>query len=109
MEYENCFKYMFNSIPDYEKIVLLIFLIRKDKKLLKEVGFSKTDINLLNLEFKNVLIEEHENYFDYGKDQEESVLEKFLKKVNGTILQYYFYTSILFLKILDMEELLFYH
>ena len=79
---------MFKSKPDYEKIVLLIFLIQKDKNLLKEVGFSK---NLLNLEFKNILIEEHEKYFDYVKNQEESVLEKFLKKVNGTILQYYFW------------------
>ena len=69
---------MFESISDYRKIVLLIFLTQNDKNLLKEIGFSKSEINRLNLEFKDILIEEHENYLDYNKDQEESVLEKFL-------------------------------
>ena len=76
----NYFKDFFESIPDYRKIVLLIFLIQNDKNLLKEIGFSKNDILLLNLEFKNVLLEEFENYLDYIKDQEESFLEKFLNK-----------------------------
>ena len=76
----NYFKDVFESITDYRKIVLLIFLIQNDKNLLKEVGFSKNDINLLNLEFKNILIEEFENYLDYIKNQEESILEEFLNK-----------------------------
>ena len=71
---------MFESIPDCRKIVLLTFLIQNDKNLLKEIGFSKADINSLNLEFKNILLEEFENYLDYTKDQEESILEKFLNK-----------------------------
>ena len=74
------FKDIFESIPDYRKIILLIFLIQNDKNLLKEVGFSKNDINLLNLEFKNILLEEFANYLDYIKDREESILEKFLNK-----------------------------
>ena len=37
----NYFKDMFESIPDYRKIVLLIFLIQNDKNLLKEICFSK--------------------------------------------------------------------
>ena len=45
MNYENIFKELFESIPDYKKIVLLIFLIQNDKKLLKEIGFTKIDIN----------------------------------------------------------------
>ena len=57
-----------------------MFLIQNDKNLLKEIGFSKNDINLLNLEFKNILLEEFQNYLDYIKDQEESILEKFLNK-----------------------------
>ena len=65
MNYENYFKDLFGSIPDYRKIVLLIFLIQNDKDLLKEVGFSKNDINRLNLEFKNNLIEQLEEYLDY--------------------------------------------
>ena len=76
----NYFKDLFESIPDYRKIVLLMFLIKDDKNLLKEVGFGKNDINLLSLEFKNILLEEYENYLDYIKNEEESVIEKFLNK-----------------------------
>ena len=76
----NYFKDMFESIPDYKKIVLLIFLIQNDKNLLKEIGLSKKDINLLNLEFKNILLEEFEEYLSYIKNEEESILEKFLNK-----------------------------
>ena len=80
MENDNYFKDIFESIHDYRKIVLLIFLIQNDKNLLKEIGFSKNIINLLNLEFKNILLEEFENYLDYIKNEEESILEKFLNK-----------------------------
>ena len=69
---------IFESINDYKKIVLLIFLIQNDKNLLKEIGFSKKVINLLNLEFKNIIIEEFEENLSYMKNEEESVLEKFL-------------------------------
>ena len=74
----NYFKELFESITDYRKTVLLLFLIQNEKNLLKEIGFSKNDNYLLNLEFKIVLLEEYENYLDYIKDQEEYVLEKFL-------------------------------
>ena len=80
MNYENYFKDIFESIPDYRKIVLLIFLIQNDKNLLKEIGFSERDINLLNLEFKNISLEGYEEYLDYIKNEEESVIEKFLNK-----------------------------
>ena len=80
MNNENYFKDILESIHDYRKIVLLIFLIQNDKNLLKEIGFSKNDINLLNLEFKNILLEEFENFLYYIKDREESILEKFLNK-----------------------------
>ena len=71
MNNSNNFRDLFESKTDYKKIVLLIFLIQNDKNLLKEIGFSKNDINLLNLEFKNILLEEFENYLDYIKDKEE--------------------------------------
>ena len=80
MDNSDYFKDIFESITDYRKIVLLIFLIQNDQNLLKEIGFSKNDIILLNLEFKNILIEEFENYLDYIKNEEESILEKFLYK-----------------------------
>ena len=77
---DNYFKDLFESIHDYRKMVLIIFLIQNDKNLLKEIGFSKNAINRLNIEFKNILLEEFENYLDYIKDKEESILEKFLNK-----------------------------
>ena len=74
------FRDILESIRDYRKIVLIIFLIQNDKNLLKEIGFSERNINQLNLEFENILMEEYENYLDFVKDQEESILEKFLNK-----------------------------
>ena len=41
MDNSNYFKEIFESIPDYRKLVLLIFLIQNDKNLLKEISFSK--------------------------------------------------------------------
>ena len=78
MDNKNFFKDLFESIHDYKKIVLLIFLIQNDKNLLHEVGFSQRDINRLSLEFKNISLEEFEEYLSYIKNEEESVLEKFL-------------------------------
>ena len=80
MNNSNYFKDIFESIPDYRKMVFLLFLIKNDKDLLLEIGFSKNDINRLNFEFKNILIEQHEDYLDYVKDQEESIIEKILNK-----------------------------
>ena len=82
MDNINCFKDMFESIPDYKKIKVLVFLIQYDKNLLIEIGFSKKDkdIDLLNLEFKKILLAQNEEYLDYVKDQEESILEKILNK-----------------------------
>ena len=74
------FKDLFESIIDYRKVVLLMFSINDDKNLLQEVGISKKDITLLLLEFKKKLKEEYENYLDYIKDQDESLIEGFLNK-----------------------------
>ena len=80
MNNSNYFKDKFKSIPDDRKIVLLIFLSQNDKNLLNEIGFSKNDINNLNLEFENILLEEYEDYLDYIKNEEESIIEKILNK-----------------------------
>ena len=80
MNYDTYFKYMFESITDYRKIVLLMFLIKKDNDLLIEIGFSQHDVSHLNKEFKKILMEEYEKHLGYMKDQEEFVLEKFLNK-----------------------------
>ena len=80
MDNSNYFKDIFESIQDDEKKVLLIFLIQNDKNLLNEIGFSKNNINRLNLEFKNILLEEFEDYLSYIKNEEEPFIEKILNK-----------------------------
>ena len=80
MDNINYFRDLFESITDYRKIVLLMFLIKNDNDLLKECGFSKDDINRLCKEFKNILIEQNEEYIAIIKDQKQSIIEKFLNK-----------------------------
>ena len=80
MDNVNYFKDLFESIPDYKKIVLLLFLIKNDVNFLYECGFLKGDINGLYKEFKTILLELNEDYLDHNKNQEESILEKFLNK-----------------------------
>ena len=72
-------KDMFESFYDFKKKVVLIFLLQKNKNLLKEIGFSRNVINRLSVECKNILIEQHEGYLDYVKNEDESAVEKFLK------------------------------
>ena len=74
----NYFKGLFESITDYRKIVLLIFLFQNDKNLLHEVGFSERHVNQLNLKFEIILIEQLEEPLDYVKNEEESIVERFL-------------------------------
>ena len=76
----NCFTDLFESIPDYKKIVLLMFLFKNDVIFLYKCGSLKGVINFLYKEYKNILLELNEEYLDHIKNQEESVLEKFLKK-----------------------------
>ena len=78
MNNTNYFNDLFESIPNYRKVILLIFLIKNDKDLLLEIGFSERDINSLNKEFKNILLELNEEYLDHIKNQEETIIEKIL-------------------------------
>ena len=60
--------------------MLLKFLFKDDNDLLTEWDFLKDDILRLNLEFKNLLMEQNEEYLDYIKNEEESIVEKLLNK-----------------------------
>ena len=80
MNNENYFKDIFLSIHDYRKIVLLIFSIQNDRNLLKEIGFNKSDINRLSLDFKIILLEQNEEDLSYIKNEEGSLIEKILNK-----------------------------
>ena len=70
----------FESILDYRKIVLLMFLIKNDVDFLYECGFLKSDVNFIYKEFKKILLESNEDYLDHIKHQEESISETFLNK-----------------------------
>ena len=80
MDNVNYFKDLLESIPDYKKIVLLMFLIKNDVNFLYECGFLKGDINFLYKEFKLILLELNENYLDYIKNEEEGITEKILNR-----------------------------
>ena len=71
---------LFESIPDFKKIVLLMLLVKNDVSFLYESGFLKGEINFPYEEFKNKLLELNEDYLDHIKNQEEPILEKFLNK-----------------------------
>ena len=47
MDNINYFKDLFESIPDYRKTLLLLFLIKNDGELSTECGFLKKDVNNL--------------------------------------------------------------
>ena len=76
----NYFTDLFESIADYQKIVLLLFLIKNGVNLSCECGFLKGDINLLYKEYENILLQLNEEYLDHIKNQQELFLEKFSNK-----------------------------
>ena len=76
----NYFKDLFESIPVYKKIVLLMFLVKNDVIFLYECGFLKGDINFLNKEFKTILLELNEDYLDHITYQEVAIIEIILNK-----------------------------
>ena len=86
----NYFEDLFESIPDYRKIVILMFLINNDVNLLYECGFLKGEIHNLYKKFKKILLELNEEYLDHFKYQEESLLETFLygSKWNNTLIAF---------------------
>ena len=74
-----------------------MFLIENDVDIINECGFSKNDINHQSLEFKNNLLQQKEQYLDYVKNEEESVIEEILNSKWKLILLQCF-------KMLDMKE-----
>ena len=80
MDHVNYFKDLFESIPDYRKIVLSMFLKENYVHLLNKCGYIKTDNIRLSLEFKNKLLEQIEENLDFIKNDEESFLEKLLNE-----------------------------
>ena len=61
-------KHCFESIPDYRKVVIIVFLIKGDVDNLHECGVFKNDIVHLQTEFNEISKEQHEKYLDYIPD-----------------------------------------
>ena len=80
MNHVNYFKYLFEPIPDYRKIVLIKFLIRNDNKFLQDCDFLNSDIESFKKEFKKILTEQNEEYLAYIKNEGEALVERFLNK-----------------------------
>ena len=57
-----------------------MFLIKIDADLITERGYLKNDIKNLKKELKNFLVEKVEDYLDYIKNEDESIIEKKLNK-----------------------------
>ena len=79
MDNINCFKNFFKSIQSLRKLVFLMVLIKNDGDLLKECCYLKKHNNRLCLEFKNILMEQNEEYLDYIIHEQNCNIEKILK------------------------------
>ena len=61
MDNINLFTDLFESIPDYRKIVFSMFSIKNDVGFLTECGLLKNDLNRLCSEFENIFTEQNED------------------------------------------------
>ena len=80
MEDINYFKDMLESIPNYRKIILLCFIIKRDDVILREFGLSDDFIEKLYNDCKQIMISDMDQYFSHIKNLEESIIEKILIK-----------------------------
>ena len=79
MEDINYFKDKLLSIHDFRKIVLLIFIIKRDDTLLTEMGLSNVFITKLYKKCEKIFKLEMEDYESHIKNLEESILEELNK------------------------------
>ena len=80
MEDINYFKDMLESIPNYRKIILLCFIIKRDNVILREFGLSDDFLEKLYNDCKQIMISDMDQYFSHIKNLEESIVEKILIK-----------------------------
>ena len=78
MEDIKYFKDILESIPNYRKIILLCFIIKRDDVILKEFGFSDDFIKKLYNDCKQIMISDMDQYYSHIKNLEESIIEKIL-------------------------------
>ena len=70
----------FESTPGCRNSVIFLYSDEYIDDLSDEYGFLKNDSNRLCLGFETNLIEQNDEFFDDNKLEEESTLERFLKK-----------------------------
>ena len=87
MNHLNFFKDMFVSIQDFSKILLIMFFFKNEGDLLHESVYLKKDNNRLRLQNKKVSMEQNDDYLDYIKNQEKSIIEEILKILNEEMEQ----------------------
>ena len=78
MEDISYFKDMLESIPNYRKIMLLCFIIKRDDVMLKEFGLSDNFIKKLYNDCKQIMISDMDQYYSHIKNLEQSIIEKIL-------------------------------
>ena len=76
MDHVNFSKDLFESLSDYRKTVLIVFSIKNDV----DCRSLKIDFICLCLEFKNISLQQNEEYLDYFKNEEESINGRILEK-----------------------------
>ena len=81
------FKDLFEPIPDYRRITLLMLIVEKDNDLLYENVFLNDDVECLLGEFENLFNEQKEDSLDYVKHAEKSINEKSPKKLNENFFE----------------------
>ena len=78
MEDINYFKDKLESIPNYRKIILLCFIIKRDDVMLKEFGLSDIFIKKLYIDCEQIIISDMYQYYSHIKNLEQSIIEKIL-------------------------------
>ena len=65
MDHVSYFKYMFESILDYRKIVFLMVSYENDLDFSNKCGFLRNQSNRFSLECKKFLNDQIEDYLDF--------------------------------------------
>ena len=72
-------KDFFEAIPDYRKIVLIMFLFKNVFDFLTKCAYPKIDNICISSEIKNISKDQNGKYLKYTKNEEESNIERISK------------------------------
>ena len=89
MDNMSYFKAVLHSMPNYRKIVIIMFLIENDVDFLHECGYLKNDFYRLCMEFEETLFDQNWDYLECVKHQEEAFNERIPIKRECSILCFF--------------------